>query len=234
MHEAWDTPQLAPDAALDPAERRAGLVGVLGALCFLMLVLYATVVGRGGLDAWLVDAVHRGASLLDPFGSYWVEGAARDLAGLGGLTVLGLVVAAAVAHLVLARGWCVAVLLLLALSGGILLTVLLKLSFGRMGFSLSPGWLSMFSASFPSLNAVLSAIIYPTLAAVLAVAYGNRLVAAFVVGCAVLATLLVGLSRTLLGVHLPTDVLAGWAAGAAWAALCWIVMRRTRGWGQLR
>jgi undecaprenyl-diphosphatase len=46
----------------------------------------------------------------------------------------------------------------------------------------------------------------------------------YVLAVAVLLTALVGISRIYLGVHWPTDVLAGWCLGAAWAILCWFAM----------
>ncbi len=218
---------------MDPSERQAGVLGLFGAFCFVVVAIYVRLIGRADLDTSLQAALRAAAEWVDPFGSYWVEAAARDLAPAGGPTMIGLVVAVAVVHVALTRGWGGAALVLAALGGGVLLGVLLKIGFGRSGVPISLHWLPLFGASFPSAGALVPAIVYPTLGAVLAVTYGGGLVGAFLIGCSALAALLIGLSRAVLGVHLPTDVLAGWSAGLAWASLCWIVMRRTRGWGRL-
>ena len=104
-----------------------------------------------------------------------------------------------------------------------LLSTLLKSGFDRPRPDIVPHGAEVLTASFPSGHAMLSAIVYLTLAALLSRVQERRRVKVFLVALGVAITLLVGASRVYLGVHWPSDVLAGWAVGAAWAALCWFV-----------
>jgi undecaprenyl-diphosphatase len=81
------------------------------------------------------------------------------------------------------------------------------------------------TASFPSGHAMLSAIVYLTLGVLLARFLYHRRLKVYVLTVAILLSLFIGLSRIYLGVHYPTDVLAGWSAGAAWALLCLLAAR---------
>src|SRR6185369_15324923 len=80
--------------------------------------------------------------------------------------------------------------------------------------------------SFPSGHAALSAICYLTLGTLLAQTQASRTIRIHFIVTAILLTLLVGVSRIYLGVHYPTDVLAGWCIGIAWAMICWTIMSR--------
>jgi len=76
---------------------------------------------------------------------------------------------------------------------------------------------------------MMSALTYLTLGALLARSQERKRLKAYLMLLAVTLTFLVGLSRVYLGVHWPTDVLAGWTAGASWALLCWLAARWLQG-----
>jgi undecaprenyl-diphosphatase len=77
----------------------------------------------------------------------------------------------------------------------------------------------VFTSSFPSGHATLAAVTYLTLGGLMASLHSSRRLKFYFIGLAIILTVAIGLSRVYLGVHYPTDVLAGWCIGAAWAAL---------------
>lgn len=175
------------------------------------------------LDRALLLAMRSEADPADPLGPAWLEEMMRDFTALGGVGVLTLLIAGAVGYLVLTDKWRAALAVALAVAGGILLSTLIKMGFDRPRPNLVSQGSHVYTASFPSGHSMMAAVVYLTLGALLARVKPHKRVKAYILSCAVVLTALVGISRVYLGVHWPTDVLAGWAVGAAWALLCWMI-----------
>ncbi len=172
-------------------------------------------------DRWVLLALRNPGDLSDPIGPAWLELVNRDITSLGGAAILTLMTAIVVGFLFVDEKRAAAWLVLASVAGGTLLSVILKLVFARPRPDVVPHLIAVSSASFPSGHAMLSAVVYLTLGALLSRVEGPPRVKIYVLSIAVLLTLLIGMSRVYLGVHWPTDVLGGWCAGAAWATLCW-------------
>jgi undecaprenyl-diphosphatase len=172
-------------------------------------------------DERILLALRSAADRSDPLGPGWLEELMRDVTGLGSTGVLTFITLAAAGFLALNRKTHAALLVVAAVAGGMLLSTLLKVGFDRPRPDLVPHGALVYTASFPSGHAMLSAVVYLTLGALLARVQARRLLKLYLLGLAILLTVAVGASRVYLGVHWPTDVLAGWAVGAAWALLCW-------------
>ncbi|MDF2996639.1 MAG: phosphoesterase PA-phosphatase related protein [Xanthobacteraceae bacterium] len=174
-----------------------------------------------GFDEKLLLAFRNPSDLADPIGPAWLEIAMRDITSLGSTTVLALVTLAAVLYLVMDGKKASAALVAVAVCGGAVLSFLLKSGFDRPRPDLVAHLVEVHTLSFPSGHAMGSAFTYLTLGALLARTQARRRIKIYVLTVAVLLTLMVGVSRVYLGVHWPTDVLAGWCAGSAWALICW-------------
>jgi len=171
-------------------------------------------------DRAILLAFRSAADPAVPIGPRWLAEAMIDLTAFGSLPVLLLVTAAAIGYLLLARQVRTALFVLAATGGGLALGALLKLAYGRPRPALVPHLVDVASASFPSGHATDSAIVYLTLAALIARGAPERALRLYILGVAILLSLLIGVSRVYLGVHWPSDVVAGWTIGAAWALAC--------------
>jgi undecaprenyl-diphosphatase len=158
-----------------------------------------------------------------PVGSPWFREMMRDFTGLGGTGVLTLITLSAVGFFLLERKDSAAALLAVAVLGGVVLSNVLKIGFGRPRPDLAAYEPFLSSASFPSGHSTMAAVVYLTIGALIARLHPDPRVKIYVLTLSVLITLIVGVTRVYLGVHWPTDVLAGWAVGSAWALFCWLV-----------
>jgi undecaprenyl-diphosphatase len=168
----------------------------------------------------------RHKSDLSPLGSPGFQEAARDVTALGGPTVLVLLTLFSGGYLFLSGKRHMGLFVYGAVAGGLLLSTILKDSFHRARPDIVPHEAYFSTSSFPSGHSMMSASTYLTLAALLALSQQRKRLKAYFLLTGGFITFLVGLSRVYLGVHWPTDVLAGWTAGACWAIVCWLIARR--------
>lgn len=197
----------------------------MGLWCFTEVAGLVTTGASESFDSALMHALRTAGDPSDPWGPRWFEEIGRDCTALGGMAVLTLLTAGTVAFLVLEGRRGTALFVLASIALGALVGVLLKEAFDRPRPDLVPHLSEVYSASFPSGHTMMSTLTYFTLAGLLARHQRRRRVKGFLIGAAALLSLLVGASRVYLGVHYPTDVLAGWAAGVTWALLCVLVAR---------
>ena len=177
-------------------------------------------------DERILLALRTTADLSIPVGPYWLSHAFDDITALGGTTVLSLMTIMGTTYLLLARQRAIAIFMFLSILGGWLVSNALKLGVARPRPDIVPHLIEVHDLSFPSGHAMLSAVTYLTLGALLSRAQQYRSTRIFLIAAAIFLTLLIGVSRIYLGVHYPTDVLGGWCGGATWAVGCWMIARR--------
>jgi undecaprenyl-diphosphatase len=184
-------------------------------------------------DERVLLALRTPGDLDDPVGAAWVEEMGRDFTALGGVAVLTVLTLAVIGLLLLEHKRRAALLVAVAVGGGIVLSLLLKGLFERPRPELVAYDSAVYTSSFPSGHSMMAAVVYLTLAALVAQVQEHRRVKVYLLAVAILLTLAVGVSRIYVGVHWPTDVLAGWTAGAVWALACWQLARVLQRRGQI-
>lgn len=223
--------RLLPGDRIELGVLAAIFVGAVAALSFGLVAAEMVEGDTQAFDRAVLLAFRDPANLANPIGPPWLADAVRDVTSLGSTVMLTLIVIASAGYLVLDGKRSSALLLLVSAIGGAILSQVMKEVFGRTRPDVVPHLMSESSLSFPSGHAMMSAVLYLTLGALLARAQHGRRQQIYMFGVALFVALMVGLSRVYLGVHWPSDVLAGWSVGAAWAMGCvlaaiWLERRR--------
>ena len=184
-------------------------------------------------DESVLLAFREDANHDDPLGPRWLEEMARDVTALGGTVVLTFTTIAVTGFFLLQRKWHLGIYVAAAVVTGLAASSLLKAGFDRPRPDLVDHGQVVFTASFPSGHSMLSAVAFLTLGALVAGAQTDRSMRVYILTLAAIVTVAVGVSRVYLGVHWPSDVLGGWAAGTGWALACWAVSQQLRKRGQI-
>jgi undecaprenyl-diphosphatase len=180
-------------------------------------------------DRALLLALRDRADPAEPLGPPWLTLTMRDLTALGGYPVITTIAILAAGYLAILRNWAAVILVFASLAGGALLNEVLKDVFDRPRPDLVAHLVHVETPSLPSAHAMMAAVTYLTLGALLGRAQPRPALKMYILGVAVALALLIGFSRIYLGVHWPTDVLAGWSIGAAWAMVCLLIARLAGG-----
>jgi undecaprenyl-diphosphatase len=154
-----------------------------------------------------------------------VEEVARDVSALGGLAFVTIATVGIAIYLLIDSKAHMALFLVTSITSGAIVGIVLKALFSRPRPDFVPHLSQAFSSSFPSGHSLTAAVVYLTLGALVASVVSNVWLKAYLLAVGVMITIAVGGTRVYLGVHYPTDVLAGWLAGLVWALLCWLVAR---------
>jgi undecaprenyl-diphosphatase len=220
-----------PTVSLGRAKSKAR---VLLLLAILVLLVWAFLALNGEVreqetmrfDRHLLMAFRSPADPATPNGPRWLRESARDISALGGFTVLTLVSTGAVALLAFSRRRAQALIFGVTVALTQVAAETIKGLVGRPRPDAALHLDLVYSSSFPSGHAAMTPVVYLTLALLIASSErrrGVRLATLTAAGCLVFG---VGVSRVYLGVHWPTDVLAGWILGVGVALAAAVVLHR--------
>jgi len=203
------------------------IVAVIGTTLFVALASYV----RSGRTQALDDSVIR---WLGAHRTHGLDAVMVEVTALGTGMVVMMIVAVAALFLVLTQHKYSAILLLASTFGGLVLNEVLKHGFNRPRPTIVVPAVHAVSSSFPSGHAMSAAIVYTTVAYLAARLHKRKWARWLVMTAAFIVIAMISFSRLYLGVHYPSDVLAGLVIGFAWAGFCMATLEAIQKFGLRR
>jgi undecaprenyl-diphosphatase len=222
--------QIKPNIPVPPSLFKLSTMMWLSAFCALawLFIELALLANSGSPLTWdrsIMLAMRNPLDLGDPIGPRWFEELMRDITALGGTGILSLLTLLTCSYLVMQKNRVLAWFVLITIGTGMLCSFALKYGFSRPRPDLVAHGSYVYTSSFPSGHSMMSAVVYFILCGILLQTQTRRRITIFMLSCTALVVLMIGLSRVYLGVHWPTDVLAGWSAGCLWALFSYRLLR---------
>ncbi len=162
-------------------------------------------------------------NLLVPIGPKWLLPLFEGITVLGNASLLITVSIIAVTYFILKKIGRLAGIFLTIAAGAVISELTLKEFFARPRPAIVPHLVNAEFYSFPSGHSMMSVVVYSTLALLLIYSGVNEKLKIYFISAAFILPFAIGLSRVYLGVHYPTDIIAGWALGIVWLSLCRII-----------
>jgi undecaprenyl-diphosphatase len=212
-----------PELTMQKRQPRVPRAIFVAAALLLVFAAIAWAVSEGRTTALDREVILGLRNLAGSSGPAWLDETVRNITSLGSVIVVCLLAGTFIGYLALCGERGSAILLLVSVLGGIALNELLKMIFDRPRPDLALPSVRVFSSSFPSGHAVLSCVAYLTIGTLIAHRATAARIGVYVMSVAVFLVLLIGTTRVYLGVHYPSDVLAGWCIGTFWVLACWQV-----------
>lgn len=176
--------------------------------------------GPASFDAPILMWFRNGNNVTDLAGPDWIIKIWLFLTWLGDTTPRVIVTLLTVISLLLLHRWRNALFIIAVLASGITLSTVLKYWIGRPRPQIVPHLDHVNSMSFPSGHTFNSTLFYLVIVLVIAPLITRRYIRYSLYLAAFVLSIATGISRIALGVHWPTDVVAGWVVAAAWVFLC--------------
>ncbi len=181
-----------------------------------------------GFDRAIMLGLRTPGHLEVPVGPRGLKAAMIDVTALGSVPILTTVVLAVVGLQLVMRRWASALLTVAATASAGVMVEMLKAEVGRPRPTLVPHLVDASGLSFPSGHSAGSASVYLTMAALATQVVEGEAVRRYLIAVGVLLVGAIGVSRVYLGVHWPSDVMAGWSFGTLWALGWWTLGARFR------
>ncbi|MCO4754095.1 MAG: phosphatase PAP2 family protein [Bacteriovoracaceae bacterium] len=196
----------------------------LGLLCGALVGFIEVVeeVGEGEtkvIDEKILLLLRDSSDLSDPLGPRFIEEAARDITALGSYIVVSLAILFTCGLLLLLKRKIEALFCFLSVMSGAGVIHILKIGFDRPRPDTVSHLVDTTTASFPSGHSTIAFVTFLSLGFLASKSLNSNRIRAYVIALSVAIASLIGMSRVYLGVHYPSDVLAGMCLGVFWALL---------------